>query len=196
MTLKVEKTNVDTAWKIYNYLNIWEDKVFGGRGQGNVVSMFILTLVALHNKLALSEITNKLQLPYKDVYKYIDSLTRYYKFLGTDSTGNYVLTDVLLKSIKDSDITVPEVNEEIFCTVMSNLKYHTQIFQENLTLKGEVGKFKLMQALLNPVISNPIHASDCRQLSKLGYMKFRPQKKEFKLNEIAYRKDWVGTSVL
>jgi len=196
MTLKVEKTNVDTAWKIYNYLNIWEDKVFGGRGQGNVVSMFILTLVALHNKLALSEITNKLQLPYKDVYKYIDSLTRYYKFLGIDNTGNYVLTDVLLKSIKDSDITVPEVNEEIFCTVMSNLKYHTQIFQENLTLKGEVGKFKLMQALLNPVISNPIHASDCRQLSKLGYMKFRPQKKEFKLNEIAYRKDWVGTSVL
>ena len=50
----------------------------------------------------------------------------------------------------------------------------------------------LIRSLLNPVISNPIAVEDCRALSRLGYMKYRPQNKELKLNAVAYLKDWVG----
>ena len=77
--------------------------------------------------------------------------------------------------------------------MLANIKYHTKILQENLGSDSEknVG---LIRSLLNPVISNPIAVEDCRALSKLGYMKYRPQKKELKLNAVAYLKDWVGVT--
>lgn len=195
MTLKLAKNNVDLAWKLYNYLNVWEDKIFGKKSSNNAIYMFILTTVALNEKLTLQDIITKIGIEYKDVYRYVDSLVRYHGFL-TSTAGEYTISKSLQKSIADSDIKVSEVNEEIFCTVLNNMRYHTQIFQENLTLDENNGKFKMMRSLLNPVISNPIHASDCRQLSRLGYMKYRPQKKEFMLNAVAYKKDWVGTHVI
>lgn len=195
MSLEVTKDNADLAWKLYNYLNVWEDKIFGKKSSNNAVYMFILTIVALNNCLTLADIISKVGIEYKDVYRFVDSLVRYHGFLVLEE-GKYSLSPDLKKSIADSDIKVSEVNEKIFCTLLSNMRYHTQIFQENLTLDEDNGKFKMMRSLLNPVISNPIHASDCRQLSRLGYMKYRPQKKEFMLNAIAYKKDWVGTNVI
>ena len=195
MSTKITKSNADIAWKLYNYLNVWEDKIFGKKSSNNAIYMFILTMVALNNELTLSDIINKMNIEYKEVYRYIDSLVRYHKFLSYDG-NTYKISSDFLKSINDSDIKVSEVNEKVFCTLLSNMKYHTQIFQEHLTLTEKNNKFKIMRALMSPVISNPIHASDCRQLSMLGYMKYRPQKKEFMLNEVAYKKDWVGLHVI
>lgn len=104
MSTKITKSNADIAWKLYNYLNVWEDKIFGKKSPNNAIYMFILTMVALNNELTLSDIINKGDIEYKEAYRYIDSLVR--------------------------------------------------------------------------------------------YMKYRPQKKEFMLNEVAYKKDWVGLHVI
>lgn len=185
MSTKITKSNADIAWKLYNYLNVWEHKIFGKKSPNNAIYMFILTMVALSNELTLSDIINKGDIEYKEAYRYIDSLVRYHKFLNYDK-NTYKISSDFLKSI----------NEGVFCILLSNMKYHTQIFQEHLTLTEKNNKFKIIRALVSPVISNPIHASDCRQLSMLGYMKYRPQKKEFMLNEVAYKKDWVGLHVI
>ena len=124
MSTKITKSNADIAWKLYNYLNVWEDKIFGKKSPNNAIYMFILTMVALNNELTLSDIINKVNIEYKEVYRYIDSLVRYHKFLSYDG-NTYKISSDFLKSINDSDIKVSEVNEKVFCTLLSNMKYHT-----------------------------------------------------------------------
>lgn len=195
MSLKILTDNIELAWKLYNYLNIWEGKIFGKKTPNNASNILIVTLVAFYEELSLTEISLKSGVKYADLYRYVDSLTKYFKLLDyTD--GKYRLSKNLVKSVHDSNLQVSKVNEKIFCTVLSNMKYHTKIFQEHLDLKEETGKFKMVRAMLNPVISNPIKANDFRKLSLLGYMKYKPQNKELKLNAVAYEKDWVGVTAV
>ena len=193
--LEITKERLDLAWKVYNYVNIYEDKIFGSKKPNNASYMFILTLIALYGEMNMQHIIHHTGVGFKDIYKYIEGLQGYYRLIA-HTADMYHISSTFLRSIKSCKIKINPVNEDVFCTVLSNMRYHTNIFQENLQLEENSSKFKLMRAMLNPVISNPIHAKDCRKLSTLGYMKYQPQKKELKLNEIAYKKDWVGTSVI
>ena len=193
--MNIPKKNVDLAWKLYNYCNLWEDKLFGQKTSNNSLYMLILTLISLYGELTLAEIMKKTDLPYKDIFKYIDTLTRHYEFLKATNYG-YKLNADLIKSIEDSDIKIVDINEKVLCTVISNMCYHAKILKNNLEFEEETEQFKVIRSLLNPVISNPIHIEDCRKLSALGYMKYNPINKILKLNEVAYKKDWVGINVI
>ena len=195
MTLKISKTNLNKAWKLYNYLITWEEEIFGSKSFNNSACIFILTLVALYDRLTQAELREKSGVSYADIYRNVESLEKHYNYI-VNNNGTYEISPDLLRTLENEDIKLNEVNENIFCTVLNNMRYHTQIFEKNLTLEKDNDKFHMMRALLNPVISNPIHNTDCRKLSLLGYMKYKPQKKQLSLNEFAYKKDWVGTRVI
>lgn len=192
------KNNVDLAWKLYNYLNTWEDKIFGSESCKNAPCIFILTLVAFYGGLSNIEIMKKTNTTYLEMYRFIESLTRYYQFLEYNrKKDKYELSSELIKSALDSDVKTSEINEKVFCTLLNNMKYHIKIFSDNLSLDPNTNsKFNVMKALLNPVVSKPIHVNNLKQLSSLGYMKYNSQSKKLKLNAIAYKKDWAGTNVI
>lgn len=194
----ISKNNVDLAWKLYNYLNTWEGKIFGSESCKNTPCIFILTLVAFYGGLSNIEIMKKTNTTYSEMYRFIESLTRYYQFLEYNrKKDKYELSSALVKSALDSDVKTSEINEKVFCTLLNNMKYHIKIFSDNLSLDPNTNsKFNVMKALLNPVVSKPIHVNNLKQLSYLGYMKYNPQSKKLKLNAVAYKKDWAGTNVI
>lgn len=194
MSLKeVTKSRSDLAWKLYNYLNNFERLVFGCKKSHNAISILILTVVELHGDMSTSDISDELGLPYGEIYRYVDNLEKYFNFLERTGEGTLRVCKQLRDNAEKENVQTPKSTQKVFTTVLANVKYHTKIFQDNLSTDSEknVG---LIRSLLNPVISNPIAVEDCRQLSRLGYMKYRPQKKELKLNAVAYLKDWVGAS--
>lgn len=194
MTLKeVTKSRSDSAWKLYNYLNNFERLVFGCKKKHNAISILILTVVELHGSLSTSDISDELGLPYSEIYRYVDNLEKYFHFLERCEDSALKVCKTLKDNAEKESLKFSKDTQKVFTTVIANVKYHTKIFQDNLGSDSEqnVG---LIRSLLNPVISNPIAVEDCRQLSRLGYMKYRPQKKELKLNAVAYLKDWVGAT--
>ena len=166
--------------------------VFGSKDSHNTISIIILTVVALHGNLSMGEISSELGLSYKELYRFVDNLEKYFQFLVATGEG-FSVSNTLLESAYKEEISSPKDVRKIFITVLSNLKYHTKILQDNLGYSSEAN-VKLVRSMLNPVFSNPIQIEDCRALSKLGYMKYKPQKRELKLNAIAYLKDWVGAN--
>lgn len=193
MSLKiVTKTSSDLAWKLYTYLNKYERLVFGCKKPHNAISILILTVVELHGEMSMSDISDELGLSYADIYRFVDNLEKYFNFLERTEIG-FKVCKQLKDNAKKENTQCTKNTKKIFATVLANVKYHTKIFQDNLSTDSEKN-VRLIRSLLNPVISNPIAVDDCRALSRLGYMKFRPQKKELKLNAVAYLKDWVGAS--
>ena len=189
----VTKSRSDSAWKLYNYLNNFERLVFGCKKKHNAISILILTVVELHGELSTSDISDELGLSYGDIYRFVDNLEKYFQFLERTDKGTLKVSKTLKENAEKEVTKFSKDTQKVFATVLANIKYHTKILQENLGSDSEknVG---LIRLLLNPVISNPIAVEDCRALSKLGYMKYRPQKKELKLNAVAYLKDWVGVT--
>ena len=188
---EVTKSRAELAWKLYNYLNNFERLVFGCKKKYNAISILILTVVELHDSMSMSEISEELGLLYKDIYRFVDNLEKYFHFLERTENGKFKVCKDLRDNAEKESTTTCVGTKKVFTTVLANVKYHTKIFQDNLNTDSEknVG---LIRSLLNPVISNPIAVEDCRALSRLGYMKYRPQNKELKLNAVAYLKDWVG----
>ena len=192
---ELKKTNVQLAWKLYNYVNKWDKQIFGNKTLNNSAYMFVLTLIAMYESLSMSDLVDLSGISYKETYRYMDSLLRHFCLINLEN-GSYSLSKKFIDSINRDNTKLDNINEQVFATVINNMKYHVRIFSENLSIDEEQRKYKLMKSLLNPVISNPIHSTYCRDLSKLGYMKFIQGTRELKLNKLAYLKDWVGTRVI
>lgn len=191
---EITKITAKNAWQLYNYLNKYERMVFGCKKSHNAISILILTIVALRVELTTSEISEELGLSYGDVYRFVDNLEKYFGFLIHTENG-FKISDKLLENASKEEIECSKDVKQVFTTVLANLKYHTKILNDNLG-KDSQENVKLVRSLLNPVMSNPIAIEDCRTLSRLGYMKYRPQKKELKLNAVAYLKDWVCANAI
>lgn len=180
------------AWGVYNYLIHWEKQIFGAKSVKNSVYMFLVTLVAIHKKMSLTELIKESGVPYKDIYRYTESLTRHYNLLSYKD-NYYELSYSFAESVvKDKSIKFQKHNMEVLGTFMRNMRHHVDIIRENLGTEDVRTDFKYMRALCSPVVSKPIRATDLNPLAKLGYMKYNPITKILKLNKFAYKKDWTG----
>lgn len=201
-----KKYNLQLAWEVYNYLTQNDQYIFGNKTLNNTAYIFILTLTAMYGSVSFIDLINVSGVSFKELYMYLDSLTLHFELLKretlADGVQKYMLSESFIKTVQtkklklDYTINVDELNKKVFLNVLKNMRYHMKILSKNLCIEEHQGKFKLMRALLNPVISNPVRINDVRQLSRLGYMKLNPKTKELKLNKHAYLKDWTGSSVI
>lgn len=181
-----------TTWGVYNYLIHWEKQIFGAKSVKNSVYMFLVTLVAMHGKMSLTDLIKESGVPYKDIYRYTESLTRHYNLLKYEN-NYYELSDSFSESVaKDKSIKFQKQNMEVLGTFIKNMRHHVDIIRDNLGTDDVGTDFKYMRALCSPVVSKPIRATDLNPLAKLGYMKYNPVTKILKLNKYAYKKDWTG----
>lgn len=201
------------AWKAYNYLDQNEIYVFGNKSSRNSIYMLLVTVIALYGNLTQNRLYRITGLPFRELFKYIDSLQLHYNFVdvqrvnNTDcigmnyTTSEYSLSSLFLQSLytrkQKSDFTdnISDYNKEIFINMLKNMKYHIKILKSNLELENN-GEFKLFRALLNPLLGRPIRFDDYKKLSKLGYMRYDTNTKELRLNKLAYLKDWIGADVI
>ena len=69
--------------------------VFGSKDSHNTISIIILTVVALHGNLSMGEISSELGLSYKELYRFVDNLEKYFQFLVATGEGFSVSNTLL-----------------------------------------------------------------------------------------------------
>ena len=177
-----------TQSKIYSYLYTWKDKIFPRADDTVYKYIFALTVISMYNGVDLSFISNKLNMKTQDTYRVMQELEISLQ-LVTRVDSKYYLSKQLQDNVDKETFNATEVQISTFNKIIKNLSSHCRIIGENLNVSSNK-ELPLVHSLINPLMSKPIHIDDCRQLSKLGYMKYNNITKKLKLNSIAYQKDW------
>ena len=176
------------ALKIYSYLDTWKDKIFPRANDTVYKYIFALTVISMYDGVELSIISSKLNMKTQDTYRVMQELEISLQ-LVTRVDSKYYLSEKLQDNVSKEQFNATETQVNTFNKIIKNLSSHCRIIGENLNVNNE-RELPLVHSLINPLMSNPIHIDDCRQLSKLGYMKYNNITKKLKLNSIAYQKDW------
>ena len=177
-----------TQSKRYSYLDTWKDKIFPRADDTVYKYIFALTVISMYNGVDLSFISNKLNMKTQDTYRVMQELEISLQ-LVTRVDSKYYLSKQLQDNVDKETFNATEVQISTFNKIIKNLSSHCRIIGENLNVSSNK-ELPLVHSLINPLMSKPIHIDDCRQLSKLGYMKYNNITKKLKLNSIAYQKDW------
>lgn len=176
------------ALKIYSYLDTWKDKIFPRANDTVYKYIFAITVIAMYDGAELHFISNKLNLKTQDTYRVLQELEISLQ-LVTRVDSKYYLSKQLQDNVDKETFNATEVQISTFNKIIKNLSSHCKVIGGNLGISKKE-ELPLVHSLINPLMSNPIHIDDCRQLSKLGYMKYNNITKKLKLNSIAYQKDW------
>lgn len=180
-----------TQNKVYSYLDTWKDKIFPRADDTVYKYIFALTVISMYNGVDLSFISNKLNMKTQDTYRVMQELEISLQ-LVTRVDSKYYLSKQLQENVDKETFNATETQISTFNKIIRNLSSHCRIIGENLNVSSNK-ELPLVHSLINPLMSKPIHVDDCRQLSKLGYMKYNNITKKLKLNSIAYQKDWSLT---
>ena len=185
------KNNIDLAWKVYNYFNIWGSRLFGTFNKQSATFALIVTLIAYRGVCLRSCITTELGISSNTLDLALTDLEYHYQLLE-QTGGVYTLSKPFLKSLTYLGVDI--VGKDVFHTMLRNIRKHIVILKENVPYKSITEILDLMSYLLDPLTGRHIPDDVVRKLSNLGYMKYKG--KAFLLNELAYKKDWCNTYVV
>lgn len=185
------KNNIDLAWKVYNYFNIWGSRLFGTFNKQSATFALIVTLISYRGACVRSCITTELGISSNTLDLALADLECHYQLLE-QTGGVYTLSKPFLKSL--TYLGVGTVGKDVFNIMLRNIRKHIAILKENVPYKSITEVFDLVSYLLDPLTGRHIPNDAVRKLSKLGYMKYKD--KVVSLNELAYKRDWCNTYVV
>ena len=185
------KNNIDLAWKVYNYFNIWGSRLFGISNSQSSTYTLIVTLIAYRHSCSRHDLAFILNISPNTLDLALTELEYHYHLLEQVG-GVCQLATPFLKSL--SYITTSNVGKNIFNIMLNNISKHIEIVKDNTECDTITEVLDLVSYLLDPLTGRHIPNDAVRKLSKLGYMKYKG--KVVSLNELAYKRDWCNTYVV